>query len=53
MRKDGFPSPNLADACIMAESLIGKVIQKQEQQYEPNVQDYSKEDDLFKLAGVR
>ena len=53
MRKDGIPSPNLADACIMAESLIGQVNQRQERQYEPNTQSYSQEDNLFKLAGVR
>ena len=53
MRKDGFKSPNIADAIIMAESLIGQVKQKQDRQYEPNVQQYAKEDDLFKLAGVR
>jgi len=53
MRKDGFASPNLADAAIMAESLIGKVNQKQERQYEPKMQSYSKEDNLFNLAGVR
>lgn len=53
MKKDGFPSPNIADACIMAESLIGQVKQKQESQYEPNIQQYAKDDDLFKIAGVR
>ena len=53
MRKDGFKSPNLADAVIMAVSLIGQVKQKQERQYEPNVQQYAHEDNLFKLAGVR
>ena len=53
MRKDGFKSPNLADACIMAESLIGQVVQKQERQYEPQVAAYSKEENLFNLAGVR
>ena len=53
MRKDGFKSPNIADAAIMAESLIGQVKQKQERQYEPNIQSYSKEGNLFHLAGVR
>ena len=53
MRKDGVMSPNIADAAIMAESLIGQVKQKQERQYEPNIQAYSKEDNLLSLAGVR
>lgn len=53
MRKDGFKSPNLADAVIMAESLIGQVKQKQERQYEPQQIGYGKEEDLFKIAGVR
>lgn len=53
MRKDGFKSPNIADALIMAESLIGQVKQKQDRQYESSVQQYAKEDNLFKLAGVR
>lgn len=53
MRKDGFKSPNLADALIMAESLIGTVKQKQDRQYEPNIQQYSNDDNLFKIAGVR
>ncbi len=52
MRKDGIPSPNVADAVIMAESLIGQVKQKQDRQYEPNVAQYSKEDNLFKIAGI-
>lgn len=54
MRKDGVKSPNIGDAAIMAESLIGQVVQKQERQYEPSVnRNYSKEDDLFQIAGVR
>ena len=53
MRKDGFKSPNLADAVIMAVSLIGEVKEKQERQYEPNVQSYAKEESLFKIAGIR
>ena len=53
MRKDGIPSPNLGDAVIMAESLIGQVVQRQDSQYEPKTQFYSQEDNLFKLAGVR
>lgn len=46
-------SPNMADAVIMAESLIGKVKMNQDRQYEPNTQSYSKDEDLFKLAGIR
>lgn len=53
MRKDGFKSPNLADALIMAESLIGRVKENQRRQYEPSVSQYSHEDNLFKLAGVK
>lgn len=34
MKKKGFKSPNLADACIMAASLIGQVKEKQDRQYE-------------------
>jgi len=54
MRKDGFKSPNLADAVIMAESLIGQVKQKQDHQYQPlHHNNYSKEQSLFEIAGVR
>lgn len=53
MRKDGIKSPNIADSIIMAESLIGQVKQKQDRQYQSNVQQYAAEDNLFKLAGVR
>lgn len=52
MRADGVPSPNLADALIMAVSLIGEINYKQEHQYQRQPQ-YSKEDNLFNLAGVR
>ena len=53
MRKEGIMSPNIADACIMAESLIGQVQQKQDRQYQPTTQQYASEDNLFKLAGVK
>lgn len=53
MKKEGIKSPNLADAVIMAESLIGQVKEKQTRQYEPNIQAYSKEENLFGIAGVR
>jgi phage terminase large subunit len=47
-------SPNLADAVIMAESLIGQVKQKQNQQFNSqSVSPYSQEDNLFKIAGIR
>lgn len=53
MRRDGIKSPNRADALIMAVSLIGQVKEKQDRQYEPEqYQQYSKEENLFKIAGV-
>jgi hypothetical protein len=52
MRKKGVKSPNMADALLMAMSQVGKVKQQQQQSYVP-MQAYSKEDNLFKLAGVR
>ncbi len=51
--KHKLKSPNLADAVIMAESLIGQVKQKQDRQYESNFQAYSQEDNLFNIAGIR
>lgn len=53
MKKMGVKSPNLADACIMAESLIGQVKEKQDQQYEPNMNQSAREGDLFKIGGIR
>lgn len=54
MRKDGFKSPNIADACIMAESLIGHVKERQDHQYDrQQFNQYSREDNLFNIAGVR
>jgi phage terminase large subunit len=52
MKKDGFKSPNLADAIIMAVSLIGTVKAKQEQVYAPQRKNYAEEDSLFKIAGI-
>ncbi len=53
MKKDGVPSPNLADSAIMAASLIGKVKEKQDRQYEANNQQtYGAEESLFKIAGI-
>jgi phage terminase large subunit len=50
MKKDGVMSPNMADALIMAVSLVGEVRQAQEQQYRPRE---SQSDNLFQIAGVR
>jgi hypothetical protein len=52
MRKDGVKSPNLADALIMACSLIGEVKQQQDTQYVSR-QRYSKEENLWENAGIR
>lgn len=52
MRKDGIKSPNLADALIMAVSLIDNVKAKQDRQYQ-SLPVISAEDNLFKLVGVR
>jgi hypothetical protein len=53
MRKDGFKSPNMADALIMAVSIIGAVKQEQEQPYRPRQSNYSKDENLFNIAGIR
>lgn len=53
MRKDGVKSPNLADALIMAISLIGDINYKQMEQYQIMQPQYSKEDSLFANAGIR
>jgi hypothetical protein len=52
-QKFQIKSPNLADALIMAVSEIGNVRYDQEQQYQIKQPAYSKEDNLFKNAGVR
>lgn len=52
MRKDGIKSPNLADALIMAVSMIEGINYKQDIQYSRNPT-YSKEDNLFNNAGIR
>ena len=46
-------SPNRADSLIMAVSRIGDIKEKQNRQYEPNMQQYAQDDSLFKIAGVR
>jgi phage terminase large subunit len=52
MRKDGVKSPNLADALIMAISLIDEIKNDQDRQYRPR-QIESKEENLFTIAGIR
>ena len=52
MRQDGVPSPNLADALIMAVSLIGEINYKQAHQYQRTPQ-YCKDANLFDLAGIK
>jgi hypothetical protein len=52
MRKQGVKSPNLADAMLMATTLMDDVQHQQENQYAYR-QMSSKEGDLFALAGVR
>jgi hypothetical protein len=51
MRKKGVKSPNLADAILMAASVIGDVKYDQDRQYRPKRNEYSDES-LFKIAGV-
>ena len=53
MRSDGFKSPNMADALIMAVSLIGTVKDQQDEQYQPRQEVYSKDGSLFNIAGIR
>jgi hypothetical protein len=52
MRKEGIKSPNLADALIMAVSLIGQVKWQQDRQY-VSMPQYSKEESLFQIGGIR
>ena len=52
MRKEGIKSPNLADALIYAVSLIGEVKEQQDRQYISRPA-YSKEDNVFQIAGIR
>jgi len=52
MRKKGFKSPNLADALIMAVSLIDNIQKQQERQF-VSMPRYSPEDNLFKIGGLR
>jgi hypothetical protein len=52
MRKQGIKSPNMADACLMAASLINEIKSNQDIQYR-QVRIESKEENLFSIAGVR
>jgi hypothetical protein len=53
MRKKGVKSPNMADAMIMAASLIGEIREQQDSRYRnPRPMTYA-EDNLYALAGVR
>lgn len=54
MRKQfDVKSPNLADALVMAVSQIGDIHYKQSESYQIRQPQYAKEDNLFKMAGVR
>jgi hypothetical protein len=55
MRAEGIKSPNLADALLMAVSLIGEINYKQLGQNNFNYRQpqYSKECNLFEQAGIR
>jgi len=50
--KHKVKSPNLADSCVMAVSLIGTINYKQQQQYNRQPQ-YCKEDNILAGAGIR
>lgn len=52
MRKDGIKSPNLADALIMAVSLVDDVQAQQDNQYRPQNRS-ARDENLFSLAGIR
>ena len=55
MRLDGFKSPNLADALIMAVSRIGKINYNEMREIGVlrRSPQYSKEENLFQLGGIR
>uniref|UniRef100_A0A6M3KE57 Putative terminase n=1 Tax=viral metagenome TaxID=1070528 RepID=A0A6M3KE57_9ZZZZ len=53
MRAEGIKSPNLADALLMAVSLIGEINYKQVNQYSYSQPQYSKEDNILNLAGIK
>jgi phage terminase large subunit len=53
MRKKGVKSPNMADALLMAASLIGEVREEQDNRYRSNRPVSYADDNLFAIAGVR
>jgi predicted transcriptional regulator len=52
MKKDGVKSPNMADALIMAVSLIDSIKTSQDQMYQARPT-RRENDNLFAIAGVR
>ena len=52
MRKDGVKSPNMADALLMAVSLIDDIRAYQDNPYTYKTAG-SREENLFSIAGVR
>ena len=52
MRKKGVKSPNMADAALMAASLIQEIKESQDYQYRPRHRSNDAEN-LFQIAGVR
>ena len=52
-QKFQIKSPNLADAVLMAVTQIGNIRYDQMEKYQTRQPQYSKEDNLFKMAGVR
>ena len=52
MKKDGYKSPNMADALIMAVSLVDEIKTNQDRQYSQRRVEASGEN-LFQIAGVR
>jgi phage terminase large subunit len=53
MRKDGIKSPNLADALIMAVSLVDEVKENQDRKYVSRATSAVPDENLFGLAGIR
>lgn len=54
LRKEGIKSPNMADALLMAVSLINKTKAEQDRKYiSARSHNYSSEESLFAIAGVR
>ena len=53
MRRDGIKSPNMADALLMAVTLMDKVQRVQDYVYNRRDMGYYKEADLFKIAGIK